>query len=88
MDLVRLESAFKCHQFRTEDDVKIHFHSDIVKPLLEELNPAMAGQYRSEDSLLAGGRTDATFQNVSFELKRFKHFLTANGLKEALYGRN
>ncbi len=88
MNLVKLEKDFKRNQFNTEDDVKIHFHSEIVKPLLEELNPTMAGQYRSEDNLLAGGRTDATFQNVSFELKKLKYFQSANGIKESLYGRN
>lgn len=88
MELITLEKAFKNNTFRTEDDVKIHFHSDIVKPLLEELNPTRANQYRSEDTLLAGGRTDATFQNISFELKKFKYFQTKNGMKEALYGRN
>ncbi|WP_278244855.1 IS3 family transposase [Fervidicella metallireducens] len=30
----------------------------------------MAGQYHSEDVLLSGGRTDATFQNISFEFKK------------------
>ncbi len=88
MELINLEKAFKNNTFRTEDDVKIHFHSDIVKPLLEELNPARANQYRSEDTLLAGGRTDATFQNISFELKKFKYFKTKNGINEALYGRD
>ena len=65
MELINLEKTFKNNTFRTEDDVKIHFHSDIVKPLLEKLNPERANQYRSEDTLLAGGRTDATFQNIS-----------------------
>lgn len=88
MELINLEKAFKNNTFRSEDDVKIHFHSDIVKPLLEELNPARANQYRSEDTLLAGGRTDATFQNISFELKKFKYFKTKNGINEALYGRD
>lgn len=88
MELNKLEQSFKLNNFNTEDDVKIHFHSDIVKPILEEVNPTMVGQYRSEDNLLAGGRTDATFQNISFELKKLKYFQTPNGIKEALYGRN
>ena len=88
MELINLEKTFKNNTFRTEDDVKIHFHSDIVKPLLEKLNPERANQYRSEDTLLAGGRTDATFQNISFELKKFKYFKTKNGISEALYGRD
>lgn len=88
MELINLEKTFKNNIFRTEDDVKIHFHSDIVKPLLEKLNPARANQYRSEDTLLAGGRTDATFQNISFEFKKFKYFKAKNGISEALYGRD
>ena len=88
MELNKLEQSFKLNNFNTEDDVKIHFHSDIVKPILEEVNPTMVGQYRSEDNLLAGGRTDATFQNISFELKKLNYFLTPKGIKEALYGRN
>ena len=88
MQLSKLEQAFKLNHFHTEDDVKIHFHAEIVKPLLEELNPTMVSQYKSEDNLLAGGRTDATFQNITFELKKLKYFQTFNGVKEALYGRN
>ena len=48
--------------------------SDIVKPLLIELNPDMLNQYKSEDVLIAGGRTDARFQNISFELKKENYF--------------
>ena len=88
MELNKLEQSFKLNHFNTEDDIKIHFHSDIVKPLLEKVNPMMASQYRSEDNLLAGGRTDATFQNISFELKKYKYFQNVNGVNEALYGRN
>lgn len=88
MQLSKLEQSFKLNHFHTEDDVKIHFHSEIVKPLLEELNPTMVRQYKSEDNLLAGGRTDATFQNITFELKKLKYFQTNNGIKEAVYGRN
>ena len=88
MELIKLEKSFKSHHFYSEDDIKIHFHSDIVSPLLEELNPSMKNQYKSEDNLLAGGRSDATFQNIIFELKKHKYFRTANGIKEALRGRN
>ena len=82
MELNKLEQSFKLNNFNTEDDVKIHFHSDIIKPLLEELNPTMVSQYKSEDNLLAGGRTDATFQNVSFELKKIKYFKNASESKK------
>jgi hypothetical protein len=88
MDLKKLEYAFKQNTFKNEDDIKIHFHSDIVKPILKELNPTMAGQYRSEDILLSGGRTDATFQNISFELKKEGRFSNNSGVLEALYGRD
>lgn len=62
MELINLEKAFKNHTFRTEEDVKIHFHADIVEPLLKELNPARANQYRSEDTLLAGRAERMPFQ--------------------------
>lgn len=88
MDLKQLESEFKQNTFRNEDDVKIHFHSDIVKPILTKVNPSMVGQYHSEDTLLAGGRTDATFQNISFEFKKLAYFDTPKGKNEALYGRD
>lgn len=88
MELFKLEETFKNHVFNNEDDIKIHFHSDIVKPLLEKLNPTMIGQYKSEEILLAGGRTDATFQNILFEFKKENYFKTLKGVNEALYGRN
>lgn len=88
MNLSELEAKFKKNTFNNEDDIKIYFHSDIVKPLLEELNPEMAGQYHSEDVLKAGGRTDATFQNISFEFKKEGYFDKVSGIKEAVYGRN
>lgn len=88
MELCILEKAFKDNNFNNEEDIKIHFHSDIIKPLLEELRPTMAGQYKSEDTLLAGGRSDATFQNILFELKKKNYFRTKKGIEEALYGRN
>lgn len=88
MNLVELEKSFNKNVFRNEDDIKIHFHSDIIKPLLEELNPDMIGQYKSEENLLAGGRTDATFQNISFELKKEDYFCNHSGVEEALFGRN
>ncbi len=88
MNLVELEKNFKNNVFRNEDDIKIHFHSDIIKPILKEVNPEMIGQYKSEENLLAGGRTDATFQNISFELKKDNYFSNQSGVDEALFGRN
>lgn len=88
MDFQKIEYDFKLNTFKNEDDVKIHFHTDIVKPILKELNPAMASQYRSEEILISGGRTDATFQNISFELKKENRFSNSSGIKETLYGRD
>lgn len=88
MDIKSLERNFKANEFKNEDDIKIHFHSDLVKPILLEVNPKQVAQYHSEDILIAGGRTDATFQNVSFEFKRYNHFRTKKGIDEALFGRN
>lgn len=88
MDIRILEQDFKANVFKNEDDIKIHFHSDLVKPILKEVNPEQYASYRSEDVLSSGGRTDATFQNISFEFKKYNYFRTAGGINEALYGRN
>lgn len=88
MDFKILEQNFKKNKFNNEDDIKIHFHSDIVKPILLEVNPSMSNEYRSENILLAGGRTDATFQNIYFELKKLNRFLAHSGIQEALFGRD
>ena len=88
MDFKRIEQEFKNNIYRNEDDIKIHFHSDIVKPILQKFNPDMANQYKSEENLLLGGRTDATFQNISFELKKYDKFSSDSGINEALYGRD
>ena len=88
MNLLELENRFKKNLFKNEDDIKIHFHTEIIKPLLDEFNPEMAGQYHSENVLKAGGRTDATFQNISFELKKEGYFGKTSGVNEALYGRD
>lgn len=88
MDFKLLEQNFKKNKFKNEDDIKIHFHSDIVKPILLEVNPSMSNEYRSENILLAGGRTDATFQNIYFELKKLNRFLSNSGIQEALFGRD
>ena len=88
MDFKVIEQNFKKNKFTNEDDVKIHFHADIVKPLLLEFNPTMANEYRSENILLAGGRTDATFQNIYFELKKLNKLANESGVNECLYGRD
>lgn len=88
MNLIELELNFNKNDLKNEDDVKLHFHLDIIKPLLDELNPNMTNQYKSEDNLLVGGRIEATFKNISFELKKYNYFCNSAGMKEALYGRN
>lgn len=54
MDLRELETKFKKNTFNNEDDIKLHFHSDIIKPLLEELNPEMAGQISQRGCVKSG----------------------------------
>ncbi|WP_292590695.1 Eco57I restriction-modification methylase domain-containing protein [Mesotoga sp. UBA5557] len=88
MNLLDLEKAFKRNRLHNEDDVKLHFHTDIVYPLLKQFNPLMAYEYRSEGILPTSGRPDATFQHVSFEFKADGRFLRESGIHEALYGRN
>lgn len=88
MDFKKIEQEFKSKIFRNEDDIKIHFHSDIIKPILQKLNPEMENQYKSEYNLLSGGRTDATFQSISFEFKKEDKFSNEAGINEALYGRD
>ena len=55
MDLQQIGRAFQSRIFRNEDDVKIHFHADIIKPLLEELNPAseQIREFKGEPALAA-----------------------------------
>ena len=83
-----MEREFKQFQFNNEDDIKIHFTSEIVMPLLREVNPSMLSAFHSENHLLAGGRTDATFQKIHFEYKKENRFSTKGGIDEALYGRD
>lgn len=85
--LKELRKNFQSHHFNNEDDIKINFYSEIIKPILNVVNPTYANQFNSEKRLLAGGRTDATFKNVSFEYKKYGHFGNSSGISEALYGR-
>lgn len=84
----KLEKEFKQNIFHNEDDIKIHFHSDIIKPILKCINPSLYNNYRSEQTFIAGGRSDATFQNISFEFKKESLFKYERGINETLYGRN
>lgn len=84
----KLITDFRSRKFLNEDDIKIAFAACIVSPILKAVNPNKISEYSSETTCLAGGRADATFQNISFELKKYNHFSTNRGIEEALYGRN
>lgn len=86
--LKKITTDFQAVKLSNEDDVKINFYASIVKPLMRILRPGKAFDYRSENVLRAGGRTDATFQEISFEFKRPNYFRTEKGRNEALYGRD
>ena len=86
--LKKITADFQSAKLSNEDDVKINFYASIVKPLLRILRPGRVFDYKSENVLRAGGRTDATFQEISFEFKRPNYFRTAKGRNEALYGRD
>lgn len=88
MDLQKLENNFKQNVFNNEDDIKIHFYAEIMKPLLDELNSDNKDVYYSENHLKAGGIADATFRNISFEYKKEGYFSKESGKHEALYGKN
>ena len=79
MDLQKLENNFKQNVFNNEDDIKIHFYAEIMKPLLDELNSDNKDVYYSENHLKAGGITDATFRNISFEYKKEGYFSKESG---------
>ena len=88
VDFNKIEYEFKQNKFYNEDDIKINFRTYIIAPLIKEFNPNLVSQYRGEDRLVAGGRTDATFQNILFEFKKEKYFRKNKGIQEALYGRD
>ena len=86
--LQKIEADFRLAMLSNEDDVKINFYASIIKPLMHILQPGKALDYKSENVLRAGGRTDATFQDISFEFKKPNYFRTVKGRNEALYGRD
>lgn len=88
MNFASIISSFSKCSLRNEDDVKIHFHTEIIKPILTIVNPNGENLYKSEHNLIAGGRTDATFQNIQFEFKKYDYFSRKSGVDEALYGRD
>lgn len=72
----------------SEDDVKIQFYSKIVAPLFDLTGSNLSNTFKSEATLLQGGRPDALYQNVAFEYKKPLYFEKTKGIDEALYGRN
>ncbi|NLW24674.1 MAG: N-6 DNA methylase [Clostridia bacterium] len=88
LDLDTLERNFKSRSFKSEDDIKLHFFADIIKPILEAVNPDAKNSFYSENTLLRGGRPDASFRNICFEYKRYGYFDDVSGINEALYGRD
>lgn len=88
LKLAEIVKNFRDYKLRKEDDVKLHFYAEIMKPLVQALNPNGVNDYCSENALRAGGRTDATFQTISFEFKKDDYFRTRRGIDEALRGRD
>lgn len=88
LNLACMVKGFLSYKLRKEDDVKLHFYAEIMKPLVQALNPNGVNDYCSENVLRGGGRTDATFQTISFEFKKDGYFRTQRGINEALYGRD
>lgn len=70
--------------FNNESDVQIQFYATIIKPILEVFAPNLVGLYDNEPRFIKGGRADAVFQNLAFEIKSYNKFETLNGIKEAL----
>lgn len=84
--LKELKKEFNSHRLNSEDDVKIHFYADILKPMLAS-NPDVLESFNSEHTFLKGGYADATVSNVSFEYKDYGMFDRESGKSEALFGR-
>lgn len=87
INLKKSKLEFMSRKLENEDDIKINFYSDIIQPILKTVNPKSINQFSSEKRLLSGGRTDASFNNISFEYKKYKHFDRISGINEALFGR-
>lgn len=85
--LEELKNNFLAESINKEDDIKIKFFSEIVKPILNEVNPSMSREFLSEHSFYKGGRADAVFNNIAFEYKDRNAFKNENGQLDAIYGR-
>lgn len=84
--LNELKRTFQSRSINKEDDVKVHFYADILKPMLEPY-PEIHSSFNSEDGFLKGGFADATVSNISFEYKDYAMFDKVRGREEALFGR-
>ncbi|MFR2716024.1 MAG: Eco57I restriction-modification methylase domain-containing protein [Anaerococcus obesiensis] len=89
--LERIINGFNPRSAKNEDDIKIRTYSDIIKPIIQEVNPDAINNYYSEPNLntscYKGGRADASFENLVFEFKKYEVFDKQSGVDEALYGR-
>lgn len=83
----KMTEDFHSHVLLNEDDVKLHFYADIVKPIIKKVNPYLESTFNSERTFQKGGRADATYQNISFEYKKPNEFRTQRGIDDALFGR-
>lgn len=86
----KLISNFKNRTFNNESDVQIQFYTAIVNPIISNLNQNSTVNYsfNNEHRFLQGGRADAVFENLAFEIKKLGYFDTLKGINEALFGRN
>lgn len=87
INLQELEENFLKEKISNEDDVKIKFFSEIIKPIINVVNPSMAHEFASEYTYFKGGRADAVFSNIAFEYKSMNTFNKKSGIDEAIYGR-
>lgn len=88
IDIKTIENNFYSYNFINEDDVKLQSYANIFKPILDEVNPSFAREFKSEHSYLQGGRADALYRNISIEYKNYKFFQNQKYIDEALYGRD
>lgn len=86
----KLISNFNSRTFSNEADVQFQFYSEIVQPILTNMRQTDSPDYffNNEKRFLQGGRADAVFENIAFEIKKFAYFDSQKGINEALFGRN
>lgn len=79
--------TFNPHTAKNEDDIKLRTYSEIILPILRNVNPELSDSFSSETTFYKGGRADATFVNLVFEYKSYGAFDDETRVNEALYGR-